>query len=81
MLGGTGLGLAIAVEDARLHGGKLQAWGEPGRGAMFRLTLPRRVGTDYAMAPLPLGPGELRSPAAPAASAAGRPQAPREWMR
>lgn len=28
--GGTGLGLSIAVEDARLHGGWLQAWGEPG---------------------------------------------------
>ena len=29
--GGTGLGLAIALEDARLHGGWLEAWGEPGR--------------------------------------------------
>ena len=27
--GGTGLGLAIALEDARLHGGWLQAWGTP----------------------------------------------------
>ncbi|MFD0429323.1 MtrAB system histidine kinase MtrB [Streptomyces zhihengii] len=39
--GGTGLGLSIAVEDARLHGGWLQAWGEPGGGSQFRLTLPR----------------------------------------
>ena len=39
--GGTGLGLAISIEDARLHGGWLQAWGEPGKGAAFRLTLPR----------------------------------------
>ena len=38
--GGTGLGLAIALEDARLHGGWLQAWGEPGEGSVFRLTLP-----------------------------------------
>lgn len=30
--GGSGLGLAIALEDARLHHGWLQAWGEPGRG-------------------------------------------------
>ncbi|WP_031225767.1 MtrAB system histidine kinase MtrB, partial [Streptomyces roseochromogenus] len=30
--GGTGLGLSIALEDARLHGGWLQAWGEPGGG-------------------------------------------------
>ena len=42
--GGTGLGLAIALEDTRLHSGWLQAWGEPGRGSVFRLTLPRAVG-------------------------------------
>uniref|UniRef100_UPI000839664F MtrAB system histidine kinase MtrB n=1 Tax=Kribbia dieselivorans TaxID=331526 RepID=UPI000839664F len=36
--GGTGLGLAISLEDARLHHGWLQAWGEPGAGARFRLT-------------------------------------------
>ena len=30
--GGTGLGLAISLEDARLHGGWLQAWGERGQG-------------------------------------------------
>ena len=29
--GGTGLGLSISLEDAQLHGGWLQAWGEPGR--------------------------------------------------
>ena len=28
-IGGTGLGLPIALEDARLHGGWLQAWGAP----------------------------------------------------
>ena len=38
--GGTGLGLAIALEDARLHRGWLQAWGERGRGSVFRLTVP-----------------------------------------
>ena len=38
--GGTGLGLAISLEDAHLHGGWLEAWGRPGRGASFRLTLP-----------------------------------------
>jgi two-component system sensor histidine kinase MtrB len=42
--GGTGLGLAIASEDARLHGGHLQVAGESGRGAVFRLTLPRALG-------------------------------------
>jgi two-component system, OmpR family, sensor histidine kinase MtrB len=60
--GGTGLGLSIAVEDARLHGGKLQAWGQPGEGAVFRLTLPRRAGADYTISPLPLGPQESPSP-------------------
>jgi two-component system sensor histidine kinase MtrB len=55
--GGTGLGLAIAQEDARLHGGWLEAWGEPGRGSVFRLTLPRVAGEGLAGSPLPLGPG------------------------
>jgi two-component system, OmpR family, sensor histidine kinase MtrB len=54
--GGTGLGLAIALEDARLHGGWLEAWGEPGQGSAFRLTLPRAVGSDLAGSPLPLRP-------------------------
>ena len=56
--GGSGLGLSIAVEDARLHGGWLQAWGEPGRGSAFRLTLPRHVGGHVSASPLPLGPPE-----------------------
>ena len=54
--GGTGLGLAISVEDARLHGGGLDAWGEPRKGACFRLTLPREQGVDYADSPLELPP-------------------------
>ena len=56
--GGTGLGLAISLEDARLHGGWLQAWGEPGKGSVFRLTLPRVAGQALAGSPLPLGPDE-----------------------
>jgi two-component system, OmpR family, sensor histidine kinase MtrB len=56
--GGTGLGLAIALEDARIHGGWLEAWGEPGRGSVFRLTLPRIAGADLAGSPLPLAPDE-----------------------
>jgi two-component system sensor histidine kinase MtrB len=58
--GGTGLGLAIALEDARLHGGWLQAWGTPGGGAQFRLTLPRRAGDALTHSPLPLVPEDLR---------------------
>jgi two-component system sensor histidine kinase MtrB len=54
--GGTGLGLAIALEDARLHGGWLQAWGRPGSGSVFRLTLPREPDSTLSASPLPLGP-------------------------
>ncbi|TPG19827.1 sensor histidine kinase [Pedococcus bigeumensis] len=60
--GGTGLGLAISLEDARLHDGWLQAWGEPGEGSCFRLTLPRHTGTPIAEAPLPLRPGDAPEP-------------------
>ncbi len=56
--GGTGLGLSIAQEDARLHGGWLEAWGECGRGSVFRLTLPRVAGGRLEGSPLPLGPDE-----------------------
>jgi two-component system sensor histidine kinase MtrB len=56
--GGTGLGLSISLEDARLHGGWLQAWGERGRGSVFRLTVPRTAGQPLAGSPLPLGPDE-----------------------
>lgn len=45
--GGTGLGLAIAMEDARAHGGTLEAWGELGVVASFLLTLPKREGEAF----------------------------------
>jgi two-component system sensor histidine kinase MtrB len=56
LTGGTGLGLAISLEDARLHDGWLQAWGERGRGAQFRLTLPRHAGHSLTSSPLSLDP-------------------------
>jgi two-component system, OmpR family, sensor histidine kinase MtrB len=56
--GGTGLGLAIALEDTHLHGGWLQAWGNPNQGAQFRLTLPRYVGHPLRHSPLPLVPDD-----------------------
>jgi two-component system sensor histidine kinase MtrB len=58
--GGTGLGLAISREDARLHGGWLQAWGEHGNGSQFRLTLPRHAGQPLHHSPLPLTPSDSR---------------------
>jgi two-component system sensor histidine kinase MtrB len=54
--GGTGLGLSIALEDARLHRGRLDAWGSPGDGAYFRLTLPRRTDLTLSGSPLPAQP-------------------------
>jgi two-component system, OmpR family, sensor histidine kinase MtrB len=71
--GGSGLGLSIAIEDARLHGGWLQAWGEVGKGAAFRLTLPRTVGDVVESSPLPLGPEEPPVPDEPASVPTPRP--------
>jgi two-component system sensor histidine kinase MtrB len=62
--GGTGLGLSIALEDAQLHGGWLQAWGHPGDGSLFRLTLPWRAGEHVTESPLPLDPTEHPPPQA-----------------
>jgi two-component system sensor histidine kinase MtrB len=50
--GGTGLGLSIALEDARLHNGELDAWGRPGKGAHFVLTLPRIAGNQVLSRPI-----------------------------
>ena len=57
--GGTGLGLSISLEDARLHGGWLPAWGMPGTGCQLRLTLPRRAGDPLERSPLPLVPEDV----------------------
>jgi two-component system, OmpR family, sensor histidine kinase MtrB len=61
--GGTGLGLSISLEDARLHGGWLHAWGRPGHGAQFRLTLPVHSGDKVVSAPLPIEPADVTRPA------------------
>ncbi|MDJ1138428.1 MtrAB system histidine kinase MtrB [Streptomyces iconiensis] len=58
--GGTGLGLSIAIEDARLHGGWLCAWGEPGDGSQFVLTLPCTAGEQLRGSPLSLEPADSR---------------------
>lgn len=60
--GGTGLGLSISLEDARLHEGFLEAWGAPGEGSCFRLTLPRQPGVPIAASPGPLQPASVTAP-------------------
>src|SRR5690606_32435342 len=50
--GGSGLGLAISAEDASLHGGKLEVYGEIGAGTIFVLTLPRELYSDYLTGPI-----------------------------
>lgn len=71
--GGTGLGLAISIEDARLHHGRLEAWGEPGKGACFRLTLPLVRGHKVTTSPLPLKPVEPDLPPPPRSDPGRRP--------
>lgn len=57
-VGGSGLGLAVARRDAELHGGRLEAWGRPGAGAQFVLTLPVTPGVTLGDDPWPLIPGD-----------------------
>lgn len=57
--GGTGLGLSIALEDARLHNGELDAWGRPGKGAHFVLTLPRVAGEPLLSRPIKPTPADI----------------------
>lgn len=54
--GGSGLGLSISMEDTRLHDGRLEAWGKPGVGSVFRLTLPKSEEHEIDSSPLPLEP-------------------------
>jgi two-component system sensor histidine kinase MtrB len=59
--GGTGLGLSIALEDARLHNGELEAWGRPGRGAHFVVTLPRNTWESIEQRIIQLQPEDYKA--------------------
>jgi two-component system sensor histidine kinase MtrB len=50
--GGTGLGLSISLEDAKLHQGEIDVWGESGKGAHFVLTIPKFAGGSIESRPL-----------------------------
>ena len=50
--GGTGLGLSIALEDAKLHQGEIDVWGERGKGAHFVLTIPKFAGGSIETKPI-----------------------------
>lgn len=52
--GGTGLGLSIAQEDAQLHSGVIEVWGEIGKGAEFIFTFPRERGQSLIERPIPI---------------------------
>ena len=65
-------------EDARLHNGWLQAWGERGVGSRFRLTLPQRAGETLHGSPLRSVSGTTCD-AAPARAICS-PQSPCSWL-
>lgn len=70
-IGGTGLGLAISLEDAVAHGGTLDVWSKPGRGTVFRLTLPRTTDAAAVVSPLPLEPDDPAADGPPLTGATG----------
>lgn len=74
-IGGTGLGLAISLEDAVAHGGTLDVWSKPGRGTVFRLTLPRTTDAAAVVSPLPLEPEDPAAAGPPPTGATGEVEA------
>jgi len=59
--GGTGLGLSISLDDAKLHQGTLKAWGAPGKGANFVLTVPKAPGIPIQEEPISANPNDESS--------------------
>jgi two-component system sensor histidine kinase MtrB len=53
------------MEDTKLHNGWLQAWGNKGKGANFRLTVPLRQGEEIDKSPVQLEPKDIVLPGVP----------------
>jgi len=62
--GGLGIGLTLVHRLVALHHGTIEAWSDgPGKGAVFTLRLPARVGVTAPAAPLPPQPIPRERPA------------------
>ncbi len=57
---GTGLGLVLVAQMARLHGGSVTTFSEPGKGSQFTITLPWEPGTVTDVETKLKNTGELR---------------------
>ena len=55
------MGLAIAMDDTNLHEGLLKAWGRPGLGANFVVTLPKSPGIPISSEPIDVIPKDAPS--------------------
>jgi signal transduction histidine kinase/DNA-binding response OmpR family regulator len=54
--GGTGLGLAIAKDLISLQGGEIEVESEPGKGTIFRFSIPYEIADEPVKAPAVLEP-------------------------